>query len=252
MMALSNIVPILNAPRAAAAPAANMTYHGGPVIANVEIVAVYWGSFWQQQAALISQLEGFFSYIVTSSFLDMLAEYSTPTQTIGEGTFNSSVTVAASEPGGGGGTVSDAQIQAALTQWTQDGTVPAANANTLYFIFLPQGVTSTLDGAASCQQYCGYHSSTGNIYYALMPYSDCSGCAQGSSELDTLSVIASHELAEAITDPSWPSGSGTGWFDDNTGDEIGDACVGDTTQLGNYLIQQVWSQQQNACASAPA
>ncbi|MBV8637807.1 MAG: hypothetical protein JO322_06950 [Candidatus Eremiobacteraeota bacterium] len=250
-MALSNIVPLLNAPRAAAAPAADMTYHGGPVIANVEIVAVYWGSFWQQQATLISQLEGYFNYIVTSSFLDMLAEYSTPTQTIGEGTFNSSVTVTTSEPGGGSGTVSDAQIQTALQQWTQDGTIPAVNANTLYFVFLPQNVTSTLNGSSSCQQYCGYHSSAGSIYYALMPYSDCSGCTQGS-ELDTLTVISSHELAESITDPSWPSGSGTGWFDDNTGNEIGDVCVGNTTQLGNYTIQQVWSQKQNACASAPA
>lgn len=250
-MAFSNIVPLLNAPRAEAAPAANMTYHGGPVIANVDVVAVYWGSFWEQQSALISQLEGFFSYIVTSSFLDMLAEYGTPTQTIGEGTFNSSVTVTTSEPGDGSGTVSDAQIQAALQQWTQDGTVPAVSANTLYFVFLPQGVTSTINGSASCQQFCGYHSSTDGIYYAVMPYSDCSGCAQ-DSEFDTLTAIASHEMAEAITDPSWPSGSGTGWFDDNTGDEIGDACVGDTTQLGNYLIQQVWSQQQNACASTPA
>ncbi len=250
-MALLNIVPLHTATRPAAAPATNMTYHGGPIIPNVEVVAVYWGAFWQQQATLISQLEGFFTYIVTSSFLDMLAEYSTATQTIGEGTFSSSVTVTASEPGGGGGTVSDAQIQSALQQWTQDGTLPAVNANTLYFVFLPQGVTSTLNGSASCQQYCGYHNSTGNIYYALMPYADCTGCAL-DNELDTLTVIASHELAESITDPSWTANSGTGWFDDNTGEEIGDVCVGQTTQLGNYMVQQVWSQSQQACADAPA
>ena len=251
-MALLNIVPLLNAPRPLAAAGANVTYHGGPVIANVEVVAIYWGAFWQKQTTLISQLEGYFKYIVASSFLDMLAEYSTPTQTIGQGTFNSSVTVSASEPGGGGGTVSDAQIQSALTQWTQGGTVPAVNANTLYFVFLPQGVTSTMNGSASCQQYCGYHSSVGsNLYYAVMPYSDCTGCAL-DNELDTLTVIASHELAESITDPSWTNNSGTGWFDDGSGDEIGDACVGQTTQLGNYMVQLIWSQSQQACADAPA
>lgn len=249
-MANLSIVPLVTAPRAAA-PAANMTYHGGPVIPNVSIVAIFWGSFWQQQAALITNLEQYFTFMVTSSFLDMLAEYSTPTQTIGRGTYNQTVTITNTEPGGGGGTVSDAQIQTALQQWTQDGTAPAPNANTLYFVFLPQGVTSTLDGSSSCQQYCGYHGSAGSIYYALMPYADCVGCSQ-DNELDTLTVIASHELAEAITDPYWTANSGTGWFDDNTGEEIGDVCTGNTTQLGNYMVQQVWSQSQNSCAVAPA
>lgn len=250
MMANLSIVPLVTERRAAPATA-NMTYHGGPIIPNVSIVAIYWGSAWQQQSSLISQLEGFFTYIVTSSLLDMLAEYSTPTQTIGEGTYKQTVTVTNDEPGGGSGSVSDTQIRAAVQQWAQDGTAPAPDANTLYFVFLPQGVTSTMDGSASCQQYCGYHGSVDSIYYALMPYADCVGCSQ-DNELDTLTVIASHELAEAITNPSWTANSGTGWFDDNSGEEVGDVCTGNVTQLGSYMVQQIWSQSQNSCAVAPA
>ncbi len=248
-MANLSIVPLLTAPRAAV-PAANMTYHGGPLIDNVAIVAAFWGSAWQAQSTLIAALQGFFNYIVTSSFVDLLAEYSTASQSIGRGTLTGAFAIADSEPGDGT-TVSDAQIQAALQQWTQDGTLPAPTPNSLYFVFLPQGVTSTMGGAASCQQYCGYHGSVGSIFYALMPFADCAGCSQ-DNELDTLTVIASHELAESITDPSWTATSGTGWFDDTTGEEIGDVCTGNTTQLGNYLVQQVWSQSQNACAVSPA
>ena len=69
---------------------------------------------------------------------------------------------------------------------------------------------------------------------------------------DSSAYIASHELAESITDPSWTATNGTGWFDDSTGEECGDVCTGLTTHLGTYLVQRIWSQKQNSCAVAPA
>jgi hypothetical protein len=59
----------------------------GPLIKNVEIFTIFWGNGWQQAPAsgLISQVNEFFSYIVTSPLIDQLAEYSVPGQSIGHG-----------------------------------------------------------------------------------------------------------------------------------------------------------------------
>ena len=64
----------------------------------------------------------------------------------------------------------------------------------------------------------------------------------GGSALDILTVISSHELCEAVTNPD-----GQGWYDPNTGNEIGDICApptagaGGTFRIGNDLVQEEWS-----------
>jgi hypothetical protein len=142
--------------------------------------------------------------------------------------------------------VSDEQIQTALQGWISDGTVPATTANTLYFVYLPPDVVSTLGSDQSCTQYCGYHNQVGGtVFYAVEPFVTCAGCSTGQI-LDTQTKISSHELFEAITDPALD-----GWFDANTGDEIGDICNSDTRKLGGFTIQSEWSQDQNACVVAP-
>ncbi|HMJ40618.1 MAG TPA: hypothetical protein VK606_13810, partial [Verrucomicrobiae bacterium] len=65
----------------------------------------------------------------------------------------------------------------------------------LYYVFLPPGVTITLDGAASCSSFCGYHGDiNGGTFYAVMPYPDCSGCLGAFPVLDALTSTSSHEL----------------------------------------------------------
>jgi len=56
----------------------SLQYHGGPVIQAVEVIPIYWGAEWATgtNAQLATQLDGFFDFIVTSSYIDMLAEYS--------------------------------------------------------------------------------------------------------------------------------------------------------------------------------
>jgi hypothetical protein len=71
------IVP-LHIPEAvlAAAPTAQLTYRGGPLITNVKIFTLFWGSEWtkgrNQQTA--THLNEFFTYLVTSPLMDQLAE----------------------------------------------------------------------------------------------------------------------------------------------------------------------------------
>lgn len=230
--------------------AATVVYHGGRLLTAVDVVTVFWGSAWTQppHAALIGRLNAFFDAMLTSALVDLLAEYSVSGRSIGPGRRTATVTVGNDEPGSGTGTVSDADIQTALRGWIAARTLPAPGSDTLHFVYLPPGVTSTLQGQQSCQVFCGYHSHAGgNLFYAVEPYADCPGCTFGSDIFDSLTVVSSHELCEAITDPA-----GDGWYDDSTGDEIGDLCVGHTGQVAGYTVQAEWSNTAKACVFAPA
>lgn len=137
----------------------------------------------------------------------------------------------------------DSAIQTLLQQQILAGALPAATANTLYFVFLPPGVMVTQGGSVSCKVFCGYHDAINNsIFYAVMPYPSCHGCLGGIAAFDALPSTSSHELCEAITDPI----PGQGWYDDNNG-EIGDICPWQTRILAGFTIQLEWSNQANQC-----
>jgi hypothetical protein len=130
-----------------------------------------------------------------------------------------------------------------IQQQISAGALPASNPNTIYFVFLPSGVTVTQGGSASCRDFCGYHDAIGNdIFYAVMPFPDCSGCSSNLSTFAALTVTASHELCEAITDPI----PGEGWYDNQNG-EIGDICAWQTKKVGAYTVQKEWSNQAGRC-----
>src|SRR5689334_6695054 len=58
-----------------AAPAPQLTYRGGPLMTNVKVFIVFWGSGWQgAQKTLASQINNFFQDILTSPLIDQLAE----------------------------------------------------------------------------------------------------------------------------------------------------------------------------------
>jgi hypothetical protein len=236
------IVP-LHAPEVIAAqPAAHLTYRNGPLLTSVEVFTIFWGAAWEQSPAsdLVTQMNGFFDFVLTSALMDQLAEYSTAADQIGHGKRIGTVTLDTPAPPK---TVQDSAIQSFIQQEILSGTLPQPNANTLYFVFLPDGVTVEQGGSASCKSFCGYHDSFGaNIYYAVMPYPGCQGCIGGLAPFDALTSTSSHELCEAITDPI----PGQGWYDDNNG-EIGDICAWKTKQLGNYTVQLEWSNAANAC-----
>lgn len=238
------VVP-LHRPEAAAAVAAaapQLTYRNGPLLTAVQVFTVFWGSAWQQAANsdLSNQMNQYFDFILTSQLMDQLGEYSVPGQTIGHGSRSGTTVVTSPDPGA---SVQDSDIQQMIQQQIAAGTLPATNSNTLYFVFLPNGVQVVQGGSASCQDFCGYHDSFGNnVFYAVMPYPGCSGCTGGLAVFDALTSTTSHELCEAITDPI----PGQGWYDDNNG-EIGDICAWKTRVLGGYTIQLEWSNQAGSC-----
>jgi hypothetical protein len=238
------IVPLHPGAAKAAAPQvpAKLTYRNGPLLTSVEVFTIFWGTTWNTapESSFVTQVNEFFDFILSSQLLDQLAEYSVAKQKIAHGSLIGTITLTTPDPGK---TVDDSGIQNLLQQEISAGTLPASTPNTLYFLFLPPGVTVTQGGSASCQVFCGYHDAINNsIFYAVMPYPSCDGCLGGIAAFDALTSTTSHELCEAITDPI----PGQGWYDDNNG-EIGDICAWQTRTLGGYTIQLEWSNKANQC-----
>ncbi|HEY2114653.1 MAG TPA: hypothetical protein VGJ51_06165 [Candidatus Angelobacter sp.] len=288
-----HIVPVLDpsSPNAAAlAPAApagaHLSYFGGPVISNVHVVQVLYGSgsYNAQVAGTTSPTMGNFYGDLTganSGYTSLLTQYNTPVsggtnQTIGNGTFDGLFQIVPSA-GNNGSTITDAQIQSELLAQITAGHLPApildaaGNVNTLYMIFFPPGKTITQGGSSSCVAggFCAYHGTTStllngkNVLYGVMPDMQsglCStgGCGNGGV-FGNYTSVTSHELTEAITDAD--VGIATtfapplAWYDMVNG-EIGDICNG---QQGSYVangttytIQLEFSNAANNCVLPPA
>ena len=228
----------------AAAPAVTprLTYRGGPLLRSVKVFLMFWGEAWSQPALspLAGELSGFFDFVLTSSLMDQLSEYDVDGASIGHGS-RIGTTVVTSAPDA---SVADSDIQQMIQdEISSDPAVPQPTPSTLYVVFLPPGVTVGLNGGSSCTTFCGYHLDIqGEIFYAVLPYPDCSGCMVGLSVQDALTSVASHELCEAISDPV----AGQGWYDDRNG-EIADICAWKTKQLGQHTVQLEWSNQANRC-----
>src|SRR5207245_5825131 len=142
----------------------------------------------------------------------------------------------------GGQTLDDRQIRTLL-----DGEITAQHlgvptAERLYVFFTAPGVVVTTDGQNSVTDFAGYHdvftdSGGATVYYAVVPYPSGNLSAQPLTALQQATVVLSHEVSEAITDPDTHSG----WFDPRLG-EIGDITAGQVGSMHGYAVQAVWSQ----------
>ena len=269
-------------------PPQNVSYYGGPVLSNVQVVVVFWTGNVDAFEAI--NAEGFYRTVTSSAYMDLLAQYSPillngqdgqpgANQVIGRGSYGGAFLIT---PSVTGTTVDDTQIAAELVHQLNIGALPqpqldsGGNSNTLYMIYFPPGVTVTLQGMQSCQVFCGYHSTavysntTFNnkpIAYAVIPdESDPSSlchflCGLDANYLNNFDTVCSHELAEAVTDPAaglTPDvARPLGWYDANIipviqqqYGEIGDICAFVPAQIGGYMVQQVWSNADENCAAS--
>jgi hypothetical protein len=239
---VQDIGVVLDRETAALTPPPQLTYRGGPLLGAVEVVTVFWGKAWNLPAnqATPAKLNAFFDAILVSGLVDQLGEYSTASTTIGHGRRSATATVTSPNVKLN---VTDAAVQHFLQAQIGAGVLPASSANTLYFVYLPPGVSVTQGGGRSCQVFCGYHSDiNAQVFYAVMPYPTCQGCTGALAAVDALTSTSSHELCEAITDPV----PGQGWYDDNHG-EIGDICAWKTKTVAGFTVQLEWSNKAGAC-----
>ena len=236
----------------------NELYYGGPVISQVKVVAVMWGA--GVNAGVQAGIAGFFTAATNSTWFDTMAQFATnlkgvnghkgTNQTIGRGTFESLVTI---KPHDKSTNLSNKAVQKELVKQIDAHILPTADANTVYMIYFPPGITITLGGLQSCSSFGAYHegftsAKDGSVFYGVMP--DC-----GFSFSDFTSV-SSHELAEATTDAFPTPGSHPHYpqaWNTSDGYEIGDLCEGldGTLQAGStsYTVQQLYSNTIANCTS---
>ncbi|HEX9254254.1 MAG TPA: hypothetical protein VF938_01865, partial [Candidatus Angelobacter sp.] len=178
---------------------AHLFYFGGPVISNVHVVIVFWGTNVDPVVTTPGTIDQFFADITSSRYYDLLTEYSTvgvtgvgtsPTssnQIIGRGQFDATVTIIPSScPGPATCTLTDNQIQAELTSQLAAGHLPPPVKDaqgiieTFYMIYFPPGVHINLGTAPSCAAggFCAYHSNTSSLVpYGVLPdFGPTSGC----------------------------------------------------------------------------
>src|SRR5215467_2657045 len=286
-----HIVPLrdLNGSNAAvglaARAGAQLTYFGGPVISNVHVVQVLYGSgsYDAQVAGTASPTMGNFYSDLTgtnSGYTNLLTQYNTTipegtNQTIGYGTFDGLFQIVPSA-GNNGSTITDDQIQSELLAQITAGHLPAplldaaGNVNTVYMIFFPPGKTITQGGSSSCVAggFCAYHGTTSNTFnsnnllYGVHPDMQSGLCSTGgcgsAGVFGNYTSVTSHELTEAITDPdvgiAFDFAPPLAWYDMVNG-EIGDICNGQQgTYVANgtsYTVQLEFSNAANDCVLPP-
>lgn len=162
-----------------------------------------------------------------------------------------------------GKSITDDAIKALLTASVAAGAVPAPVDQIVYAFYFPAGTQISANGASACTEFLGYHSEadvtwqgvTKRVAYAVMPR--CPAPTKAATK-DQLTVTASHELAEAASDP-YPYTAGTyrmltndAWIPliggASAGNENGDVCVfADNYDESGYKVQPIWS---NAAAAA--
>jgi len=248
---------------------------GGPVMKSPKIVPIVFSDM--DDAMTVASLEDFVAKVGTTHYWGALSEY-------GVGAAMGATPVALQGANDPPATWDDSDIQTFVANKIADGTLPAPDANTIYTLFTPPGVTVTMtysfggggggdggvaDGgdagsntvvAKSCVDFGGYHDNidygpdggTQPVAYAVVPR--CANFGQLLTGLDAITGPASHELAEAATDP-FPSTNPAFatvdrphayWSRLLGGGEIGDMCAQNPQSFTKftelpYTVQRIWS-----------
>jgi hypothetical protein len=203
--------------------------------------------------------------VTHGTFYDILQQYSTPSQTIGEGKFGGRLTLDRHE-----GLVDDLDIQKSIKSLVRDGALPHnRDGHQLFMFHMPPDVLVTKGASLSCREFFGYHGSVKvgatPYYYGVMP--DQGGLCEklltwGTpnatyDQLGRTTMVASHELAEAVTDPAVgfanegvgksPLGPPLGWLDVVSYGEVADMCQYANATVGPWTVQKVWSESDGNC-----
>lgn len=222
----------------------NLVYHGGQIMNDAAVTAIYWGTNWANSSFAgdkITGLDSFYRGIGGSSYIGTNTEYNGSNGFVGTGvSFGGDVKDTGSSLTHTPST-SDilAEVSRRISNPVPDGYYPV-------YTDLPRGNAG----------YCAWHS-WGYIGSTLVQFAfffnldNDPGCIAGSSPshsdgLTSLANVSGHELSEALTDPH-----GDAWYD-RKGAENADKCAWTFSgyeKFGgdSWLIQGNWS---NAAAAA--
>jgi hypothetical protein len=156
----------------------------------------------------------------------------------------------------------------ALPAWV-DAHVPTPDPQTIYSVFLGDGVVLMGQGGNSCDAYGAFHDESPNhVIYALVPRClPSTDFDHAQNKLDELTMSLSHELIEAATDPLVETTPAYGDVDADhavwalvPGAETGDFCEYiDSAYIkgvGDFMVQRTWSNKaatagKDPCVPAP-
>jgi hypothetical protein len=234
----------------------NLTYRGGPLVPTVRVVTLFWGSDWGA-SPLPGYFNGFFQTLFADGrYMANLAQYGVRGHEIGNGTFAGTVTDSQRPPA----KLRDAQIQAEIRAQVAAGHLPAPDPNTAVAVFTPPGV-EVFDryGDNSVRDFYSYHDfadGSDGFPYLVIAYDD------SLDDPREMTIYASHELAEAVTDPDVTGADDQlGWYDKYYGEVADivaafydDGLIGEsayTAELDGkdgsaYWVQKFWSVRDNA------
>ncbi len=236
--------------------AGNLLDHGGPVISNAGAFNVFLGN--ATATAFQTALNGFVAAFTNRPDYNVITQYSKSGNTIsGALAFRGSyVDTTLYTAFTGDNTLSDTEVKSYvgnLVNGPLAATLNGIATSTVINLYLPQGLVSTMGGSTGCGGsnvgYCGYHSwaNVGGLHvkYAVYPYNNCSGCSlSGKSVVDMQTIVTSHEIREAVTDPS---DNGNAWYD-RQGYEADDKCAWHNLyQMAGYWIQPEYSNRDKGC-----
>jgi hypothetical protein len=207
---------------------ANPDYPWGTVIQHVQVENVFWGSPYattKQGQSTVKYMNKFMKYLVGSPFMDVLAQYGN----VGHGTFKGSYVLHGVPTTG---TSSASTIQAALQQQIDSHHLPPWSSTTLFMVYMPPGVSIGFPGTHANRYIYG----SGFFHDYLF------AAVESAPTALTNTYVASHELAETVTDPR----VGAGWYNNDAwnagrGGEVADLAVGIPVQLNGYKVTQLYS-----------
>jgi hypothetical protein len=222
----------------------------GLVLTNVEVAAIFWGSYWSKTSPAPSPTSDTyyqaFAGIVTGPYLTGLRQY----RGVAPGTMlGKFINDTAPDPVNG---YSDDDVVTMLTKYFQNNPgvpAPASGHTRFYAVVSPPGINNANTGALGEHRSFTYNGTAG--YYCWI--NNSGGLTDSSS--DGVINTFSHELAEACTDPDDTSGIHVNGTQANgtavNGDEIGDTCNSEfaIVQMNGLTcnVQCYWSAADNAC-----
>jgi hypothetical protein len=139
-------------------------------------------------------------------------------------------------------------VESQLVAWFDFGLVPQPpqtddpRVGPLYVVFTPQGVSIKSNGDTTETGLGGFHKwrpsfpphppGSSQFVYAVVGW---------SSNINSLTLLASHEMVEALTDPT-----GSGFFGSN-GCEVSDICELGTITVRGWTVEPYWSNADSKC-----
>ncbi len=186
-----------------------VTNHGGRSLDREAV----WTVVWPGDEQLGAEVDAFHAWMLGSDYwTQSLAEYG-----VGAGVANGVIVMPMPAPP----QIDYTQFDTFVAQLSAQPQY-AADRNTLFAFIVPATTTVTSTAGNGCDAFGGYHSETaGGVVYSVNLQCDFFGGGWSG-----LTVVLSHEQAEAATD-AHPLTSLPGWYsDDFFPSEIGDLCTG--------------------------